>query len=398
MVSVNAALQVDLFGQANASRISNRIYSGFGGQTDFVVGALHSKGGQALIALRSWHPKADVSTIVPLIDEPVTSFQHSAVVTENGVARDLGLLAGGAGAAPDRPCGPPGRARRAVRGSGGAVAGAPGLRLTSVAAGRAPISESSHCMTSAADQPSGNISSSAWTASRSCPRVSSGGSTVPSCADLRHARGRHEPVAQALASLGVLDVAALAHVGVDRLGRDSAGRSCRRRAGTACAGSRGRRCARGRRTPSGSATVPAICTTLNGKPVGLASGSVRTSAVPASSDTRAARCAAARCSPDSWQSAKTVPIWTPCAPPARAATHVLRARPGRRRARTAGRPCRACRGRRRRAGRRSARRPRRAPCVAAGRCARRRWGLRRRSRRDACSRRVPGTHRGCARR
>jgi acyl-CoA hydrolase len=86
MVSVNAALQVDLFGQANASRIGNRIYSGFGGQTDFVVGALHSKGGQALIAMRSWHPRADVSTIVALIDEPVTSFQHSAVVTENGVA------------------------------------------------------------------------------------------------------------------------------------------------------------------------------------------------------------------------------------------------------------------------------------------------------------------------
>ncbi|MEO8106108.1 MAG: acetyl-CoA hydrolase/transferase C-terminal domain-containing protein [Actinomycetes bacterium] len=86
MVSVNAALQVDLFGQANASRIGSRIYSGFGGQTDFVVGALHSPGGQALIAMRSWHPKADVSTIVPLVDEPVTSFQHSAVVTENGVA------------------------------------------------------------------------------------------------------------------------------------------------------------------------------------------------------------------------------------------------------------------------------------------------------------------------
>ena len=86
MVSVNAALQVDLFGQANASRIGSRIYSGFGGQTDFVVGALHSPAGQALIAMRSWHPKADVSTIVPMVDEPVTSFQHSAVVTENGVA------------------------------------------------------------------------------------------------------------------------------------------------------------------------------------------------------------------------------------------------------------------------------------------------------------------------
>lgn len=86
MVSVNAALQVDLFGQANASRMNNRIYSGFGGQTDFVVGALHSPGGQALIAMRSWHPKAEASTIVAMIDEPVTSFQHSAVLTEHGVA------------------------------------------------------------------------------------------------------------------------------------------------------------------------------------------------------------------------------------------------------------------------------------------------------------------------
>lgn len=90
MVSVNTALQVDLFGQANASRIDARIHSGFGGQTDFVVGALHSPGGQAVIALRSWHPKADVSTIVPLVDEPVTSFQMSAVVTEQGVAEMFG--------------------------------------------------------------------------------------------------------------------------------------------------------------------------------------------------------------------------------------------------------------------------------------------------------------------
>lgn len=90
MTSINTALQVDLFGQANASRINGRIYSGFGGQTDFVVGALHSPGGQALMALRSWHPKADVSTIIPLVDEPVTSFQHTAVVTEQGVAEIFG--------------------------------------------------------------------------------------------------------------------------------------------------------------------------------------------------------------------------------------------------------------------------------------------------------------------
>ena len=38
MTSINTALQVDLFDQANASRIGARIYSGFGGQTDFTVG------------------------------------------------------------------------------------------------------------------------------------------------------------------------------------------------------------------------------------------------------------------------------------------------------------------------------------------------------------------------
>ena len=90
MTSVNAALEVDLFGQANASRINARIYSGYGGQTDFIVGALHSPGGQAFIALRSWHPRADCSTVVPLLDEPVTSFQQTAVVTEQGVAKLLG--------------------------------------------------------------------------------------------------------------------------------------------------------------------------------------------------------------------------------------------------------------------------------------------------------------------
>lgn len=91
MVSVNTALQVDIFGQANASRVQGRIFSGFGGQTDFIVGAMHSYGGQALIALRSWHPKADVSAIVPLIEDPVTSFQMTAVVTEQGVAEVFGL-------------------------------------------------------------------------------------------------------------------------------------------------------------------------------------------------------------------------------------------------------------------------------------------------------------------
>jgi acyl-CoA hydrolase len=86
MVSVNSALQVDLFAQANAARVHGIIHSGFGGQTDFVVGALHSPGGLAIIALPSWHPKADVSTVVPCLAGPVTSFQHSYFVSEQGTA------------------------------------------------------------------------------------------------------------------------------------------------------------------------------------------------------------------------------------------------------------------------------------------------------------------------
>lgn len=90
MTSVNTALQIDLFAQANASRINYRIFSGFGGSTDFLVGASHAEGGQAFMALRSWHPKADQSTIVPLLKEPTTSFQHTAVITEQGIADIFG--------------------------------------------------------------------------------------------------------------------------------------------------------------------------------------------------------------------------------------------------------------------------------------------------------------------
>ena len=90
MFSINTALEVDLFAQANASRVRDRIYSGLGGQADFVVGAIHSPGGQALIGLRSWHPRAGLSTIVPRVSSAVTSFQMSAVITEQGTAEILG--------------------------------------------------------------------------------------------------------------------------------------------------------------------------------------------------------------------------------------------------------------------------------------------------------------------
>lgn len=90
MTSINSALQIDLYDQANASHVNGQIYSGWGGSTDFIVGALHSVGGKSVMALQSWHPKADVSTIVPRLTENVTSFQHSHVVTENGVADIFG--------------------------------------------------------------------------------------------------------------------------------------------------------------------------------------------------------------------------------------------------------------------------------------------------------------------
>lgn len=91
MTSVNTAMQVDLWAQANASYRRGRIYSGFGGQTDFIVGALHSPGGRAVVALPSWHEKTSTSTIVPQLVQPATSFQHSHIVTEHGTARIFGV-------------------------------------------------------------------------------------------------------------------------------------------------------------------------------------------------------------------------------------------------------------------------------------------------------------------
>ncbi|MFM6939295.1 MAG: acetyl-CoA hydrolase/transferase family protein [Rhodoluna sp.] len=90
MTSINAALEVDLHDQANASFVRGEVYSGFGGSTDFIVGALHARGGQSFMALASWHDKARKSTIVPFLQENVTSFQHSYVATEYGLAACFG--------------------------------------------------------------------------------------------------------------------------------------------------------------------------------------------------------------------------------------------------------------------------------------------------------------------
>ena len=55
MLAINTAIKIDLYAQANASYVRGTIYSGYGGQPDFVGGALHSAQGQSVLALHSWH-------------------------------------------------------------------------------------------------------------------------------------------------------------------------------------------------------------------------------------------------------------------------------------------------------------------------------------------------------
>lgn len=65
MVSVNSAIEIDITGQVCADSIGTYIYSGFGGQLDFVRGAAKSKGGKPIIALPSTAKDGTISRIVP---------------------------------------------------------------------------------------------------------------------------------------------------------------------------------------------------------------------------------------------------------------------------------------------------------------------------------------------
>jgi acyl-CoA hydrolase len=93
MTAINTALQVDLFGQANASHVPGHVHSGAGGQDDFVEGALHAQDGEAILALPAWHERSDSSTIVARLGGPASSFQPSHVVTDIGTARVWGRTA-----------------------------------------------------------------------------------------------------------------------------------------------------------------------------------------------------------------------------------------------------------------------------------------------------------------
>ena len=89
MVAINSAIEVDLTGQVCADSIGSRMYSGVGGQMDFIRGASLSEGGKAIIALPSITKRGE-SRIVPNLKQGagvVTTRAHAHyIITENGIA------------------------------------------------------------------------------------------------------------------------------------------------------------------------------------------------------------------------------------------------------------------------------------------------------------------------
>jgi len=90
MVAINSAIQVDITGQVVSDSIGDTIYSGFGGQVDFVRGAARSKGGKPIIAFPSTAKEGSVSRIVSHLNPGAGVVTSRAdvhyVVTEYGVA------------------------------------------------------------------------------------------------------------------------------------------------------------------------------------------------------------------------------------------------------------------------------------------------------------------------
>lgn len=90
MVAINSAIAVDLTGQVCADSIGRQVYSGFGGQLDFIRGAARSRGGRPIIALPSTAREGKLSRIVDTLAEGsgvvTTRADVHYVVTEHGVA------------------------------------------------------------------------------------------------------------------------------------------------------------------------------------------------------------------------------------------------------------------------------------------------------------------------
>ena len=90
MISINAALQVDLTGQCNAEFLKGRQFSGTGGQLDFVRGAFNAKEGKSIIAFYSTASGGRVSRVVDRLEYGATVTTPRAdthyLVTEYGAA------------------------------------------------------------------------------------------------------------------------------------------------------------------------------------------------------------------------------------------------------------------------------------------------------------------------
>ncbi len=89
MVAINSAIEVDVTGQVCADSIGAHMYSGVGGQMDFIRGASLSEGGKAIIALPSVTKRGE-SRIVPYLKQGagvVSTRSHvQYIITENGIA------------------------------------------------------------------------------------------------------------------------------------------------------------------------------------------------------------------------------------------------------------------------------------------------------------------------
>ncbi|MGD8699680.1 MAG: acetyl-CoA hydrolase/transferase C-terminal domain-containing protein [Gemmatimonadales bacterium] len=94
MVAINSAIEVDLTGQVCSDSIGPYIYSGFGGQVDFIRGAAKSKGGRPIIALPSTAKGGTMSRIVAFLKQGAGVVTSRAdvhyIVTEHGVANLFG--------------------------------------------------------------------------------------------------------------------------------------------------------------------------------------------------------------------------------------------------------------------------------------------------------------------
>jgi acyl-CoA hydrolase len=90
VTSINSALQIDLTGQVCADSMGHKIYSGVGGQVDFVLGSTFSEQGKSIIALPSTARKGTLSRLVPALERGAGVVTTRAlvdyVVTEYGIA------------------------------------------------------------------------------------------------------------------------------------------------------------------------------------------------------------------------------------------------------------------------------------------------------------------------